>query len=332
MRRRHDPLPLRRARGLPIRDIPAGLTGCRARSAASPNSARRCSPASRRKPALAAGARARATISALMMLEWWAYVLDVVAFYDGEIAQEALPAHRPPRRLAAPPRRADRLHAAPAAGRRRDARRVRRAGPAVIVPAGTGFRSDAFDGEPPQVFESEAEQATSRHASTNGRSRRSRRRPFDAGTSACSRRAARASARGSWCSLEWAKREARGDGGEGRDPAPARWRDLSGADARSGAGDPREPARRRRSPEPPGAAGGDERLLGELREPTSSNVSLTLDALYPQIRIGDRGGARGHGPGPIVHEHHFLGLAALGVARAGGGGGFDDIGPVMPLQ
>jgi hypothetical protein len=89
----------------------------------------------------------------IMLLEMWAYVCDVTAFYDGVYADEcyvrtavrresigqlvALLGYRP-----RPAVGASVELAAFAEGRR-----------AVRLPAGTAFRSEAFDGHPPQVFE-----------------------------------------------------------------------------------------------------------------------------------------------------------------------------------
>jgi hypothetical protein len=93
----------------------------------------------------------------VMILEWWAYVLDVLAFYGGEIANElylrtavrdaslrrltGLIGYAPKPPLAASATLA--LFAEP--------------GQPIAVPAGTAFRSDAFDGEPPQIFETTAD-------------------------------------------------------------------------------------------------------------------------------------------------------------------------------
>jgi predicted phage baseplate assembly protein len=91
----------------------------------------------------------------VMMLEWWAYVLDVVAFYNSEIARERL--LRTARRreslsgiialIGYTPRPPIAAHALLAA--------IAEPGTPVTVPAGAGFRSDAFDDQPPQVFESD---------------------------------------------------------------------------------------------------------------------------------------------------------------------------------
>ena len=89
----------------------------------------------------------------LMLLEMWAYVCDVVSFYDQVIANEGYlrtAVQRPSlRRLAALigylPKPA--LAASVRLGVLVDGRLP------VVLPAGTGFRSAAFDAEPPQVFE-----------------------------------------------------------------------------------------------------------------------------------------------------------------------------------
>lgn len=102
----------------------------------------------------------------LMLLEMWAYVLDVQSFYDRVHAQESYlrtSRHRSSLRklvqlLGYTPRPAVAATATLAlkiAGRR-----------VVDVPAGTGFRSGAFEDEAPQVFETEADYRL--HALNNG--------------------------------------------------------------------------------------------------------------------------------------------------------------------
>lgn len=94
----------------------------------------------------------------IMLLEMWAYVLDVLSFYDERIANETylrtalrqaslyqlvqLIGYRPRPALSATV-----LLGAIASGKQ-----------PVGLPPRTGFRSDAFDGEPPQIFETEVEQ------------------------------------------------------------------------------------------------------------------------------------------------------------------------------
>ena len=94
----------------------------------------------------------------IMLLEMWAYVLDVLSFYDERIANETylrtavrqaslyklvqLIGYRPRPALAATV-----VLAAIADGKQ-----------PVTLPPRTGFRSDAFEDEPPQIFETEIEQ------------------------------------------------------------------------------------------------------------------------------------------------------------------------------
>lgn len=89
----------------------------------------------------------------MMLLEMWAYVCDLTSFYDDVLAHESYvrTARRREslRKLVAPlgyiPRPAVAALAELAAFA--DGRQV------VTLPAGTAFRSGAFDGNPPQVFE-----------------------------------------------------------------------------------------------------------------------------------------------------------------------------------
>ncbi len=93
----------------------------------------------------------------ILLLEMWAYVLDTLAFYDERIANESYLRtallHPSIRKLTGligyqprPALAASVVLAAIADGVK-----------AVKLPLRTGFRSDAFDGEPPQVFETEVE-------------------------------------------------------------------------------------------------------------------------------------------------------------------------------
>jgi hypothetical protein len=93
----------------------------------------------------------------LMLLEMWAYVADVLAFYDERIANESYlgtAVRRPSLRrlvelIGYTPRggiAATSVVAAIADGR-----------VPVVLPPATGFRSRGFNGEPPQVFETAAE-------------------------------------------------------------------------------------------------------------------------------------------------------------------------------
>jgi hypothetical protein len=93
----------------------------------------------------------------IMLLEMWAYVLDVLGFYDERIANESylrtavlpLSSRRIVELISYQPRPAlasSAILAIIADGHK-----------PVTVPPRTGFRSDAFNGEPPQIFETESE-------------------------------------------------------------------------------------------------------------------------------------------------------------------------------
>lgn len=93
----------------------------------------------------------------IMLLEMWAYALDILGFYDERIANEnylRTAVLRPSLRKlvgligyqARPALAASVVLAAIADGNR-----------PVKLPPQTGFRSDAFNGEPPQVFETGVE-------------------------------------------------------------------------------------------------------------------------------------------------------------------------------
>ncbi len=105
------------------------------------------------KPALDAWRAREGDDFGLMILEWWAYVLDIVAFYSGEIANELYLATA--RRDASLRRLTALIGYTPTPPLAASATLVLFAAPGqpVDVPAGTAFRSDAFDGEAPQIFE-----------------------------------------------------------------------------------------------------------------------------------------------------------------------------------
>jgi hypothetical protein len=93
----------------------------------------------------------------VMLLEMWAYVLDILGFYDERIANETYlrtAVLRPSLRklvelIGYQPRPA--LGASVVLAAIADSKKV------VKLPARTAFRSGAFDGQPPQVFETEIE-------------------------------------------------------------------------------------------------------------------------------------------------------------------------------
>ncbi|HEY0480557.1 MAG TPA: baseplate J/gp47 family protein [Kofleriaceae bacterium] len=112
-----------------------------------------------RYPALAAWRARSGDDLGLLLVDAWAYICDVLAFYDQVLANEgflgtaqlpvslrrqvALIGYRPRPAIAASARLAVLL----------DGRRP------IAVPAGTAFRSGAFGAEPPQVFETTADAA-----------------------------------------------------------------------------------------------------------------------------------------------------------------------------
>lgn len=94
----------------------------------------------------------------IMLLEMWAYILDILAFYDGQIANEtylrtairSASLYKLVRLIGYHPRPA--LAASVVLGAIADGKQL------VILPPRTAFRSDAFGDEPPQIFETEVEQ------------------------------------------------------------------------------------------------------------------------------------------------------------------------------
>lgn len=110
-----------------------------------------------REPGPIAGWRPSGDDFGLMWLEMWAYVSDVLGFYDERAANETYirtAVRRPSLR-----RIVELLGSTPSVGVSAKALVAALADGAVAVtlPPATGFRSGAFNGEPPQVFETAAE-------------------------------------------------------------------------------------------------------------------------------------------------------------------------------
>jgi hypothetical protein len=110
-----------------------------------------------REPGPLAGWRPSGDDLGLMWLEMWAYVSDVLGFYDERAANETYirtAVRRPSLR-----RIVELLGSTPSVGAAAKALVAALADGAVAVtlPPATGFRSGAFNGEPPQVFETAAE-------------------------------------------------------------------------------------------------------------------------------------------------------------------------------
>lgn len=138
-------------------DIPAGLSAFRRQIATFPDFRRAMLAEIRNHYPLNHWQARESDDLGVMLLEMWAYVCDSLAFYDEVIAHEAYlrtARQRPALRkltallgyLPRPAVAATVQLAALAAGRK-----------ALSLPAGTAFRSGAFAGEPPQVFELENE-------------------------------------------------------------------------------------------------------------------------------------------------------------------------------
>jgi hypothetical protein len=97
----------------------------------------------------------------LMLIEWWAYVLDIVAFYDQQHTQnqylrtatDAAMTRRITGLIGYRPRPAVAAEGLIAA--------IADAGPDIVLPPWTAFRSEAFGSEPPQVFENDGEERLS---------------------------------------------------------------------------------------------------------------------------------------------------------------------------
>lgn len=145
--------------------IPAGLTALPRQTQTFPDVRRALLAAVAQKSALQ-GWRARGERDfGLMWLEMWAYVSDVLGFYDERIANESYlrtAVRRPSLR-----RIVDLLGYVPAPGTGGSATiaAIAEGRTTVAVPEHTAFRSDAFAGQAPQVFESEVD--TPVHALSN---------------------------------------------------------------------------------------------------------------------------------------------------------------------
>jgi hypothetical protein len=138
-------------------DIPAGMQRIPRQIAGFPEFRKALLAASRVQNALASWRARELDDLGVMLLEMGAYILDVLAFYDETIANECylrtallrpsvrkivgLIGYRPKPAVGAKV-----TLAAFAEGRK-----------SIKLPAGTAFRSGAFDGEPPQVFELSSE-------------------------------------------------------------------------------------------------------------------------------------------------------------------------------
>jgi len=141
----------------PVLDIPAGLDRLPRQIAGFPEFRLALLAGISTQPALDTWRAREGDDFGVMMLEWWAYVLDVLAFYGAEIANELY--LRTAVRDASLRRLTGLIGYSPKPPLAASATLAlfAEAGQPLVVPAGTAFRSDAFDGEPPQIFESSAD-------------------------------------------------------------------------------------------------------------------------------------------------------------------------------
>lgn len=138
----------------PFPDIPAGLATLSARQLAGFTEYRQAMLSAIRTYTDLSDWRARgAGDLGIMLLEAWAYVLDVTGFYDARIAERSYLGTTPDQAGA---RRLTNLlghRPRPAmAARVQIALEAEGADP-LTLPVGTSFRSEPFNGEPPQIFE-----------------------------------------------------------------------------------------------------------------------------------------------------------------------------------
>ena len=89
----------------------------------------------------------------VMLLEAWAAVLDSTGFYDARLAERSYLSTAPDAQTARDLTALIGHRPRPAMAARVDLAVEADGADPVTLPAGTGFRSGAFDGEPPQVFE-----------------------------------------------------------------------------------------------------------------------------------------------------------------------------------
>ena len=141
----------------PLESLPSGLSALPRQLRGFAEVRRDLLRALGREPGPLAGWRPSGDDFGLMWLEMWAYVSDVLGFYDERAANETYirtAVRRPSLR-----RIVELLGYTPSVGVSAKALVAALAdgAAAVTLPPATGFRSGAFNGEPPQVFETAAE-------------------------------------------------------------------------------------------------------------------------------------------------------------------------------
>ncbi len=268
----------------PILDIPAGLEQLPRQIGGFPDFRQALLGGIARKPALDGWRAREGDDFGLMILEWWAYVLDILAFYTDEIAGELY--LRTAVREASLRRLTGLIGYGPAPPLAASATLALFAEPGqpLLVPAGTAFRSDAFDGEPPQIFEASTD--TRIDASLNEWTIAPiHPATFDSGPLLLDTRSASIS-EGQLVLLEWSSvRHA------ARVASVAKQRLLDGETYVAPTFDPppaippSQPVAAIRVRRPAQQAAMNA-FLGSPVSQSSSSVTLTLDAIYPQIRAG----------------------------------------------
>ena len=145
------------ARESPLEPMPSGLSALPRQVRGFAEVRRDLLRALGRDPGPLAGWRPSGDDFGLMWLEMWAYVSDVLGFYDERVANETY--IRTALRRQSLRRIVELLGYTPSTGVAARARVAALAdgATAVALPVSTGFRSGAFAGEPPQVFETGAE-------------------------------------------------------------------------------------------------------------------------------------------------------------------------------
>ncbi len=137
--------------------IPAGLSSLPRQIATFPEFRRAMLGAIPGQPALAHWRGRDDNDLGMMLLEMWAYVADVQAFYDEVIADEAY--LRTSKRRPSLRKLVDLLGyiPKPAVAAQVELAVLAEGRQPILLPAGTAFRSSAFEGEKPQVFELDKE-------------------------------------------------------------------------------------------------------------------------------------------------------------------------------
>src|SRR5439155_6788255 len=141
----------------PPPDIPPGLAALPRQWAGFPEYRRAMLAATAGPPALAGWRVGERGDFGVMLLEMWAYVLDILGFYDARIAEES---YLRTAKLATSPPRLVRLlgyRPRPAVSAAATLALLAEGADPVTLPPGTAFRSEPFGQEPPQIFETRSE-------------------------------------------------------------------------------------------------------------------------------------------------------------------------------